>query len=673
MLIHAGADVQARDGVLLQNAAYKGHVSVVALLLEHKADVSVDNHLALRNAVQCDHCDVTELLLKHGAQIGAIKNLGILVSGGTADMVKLFIDYGLDVKSPQGAELVRSAASDGNTAVVNFLRTQGLEVQDFNPFYGLVSAASTGNMEKVKYIFENSSNFDTETLQLVRTSMLYVAKDGNVDLLKLFLEESNGSEFDKTSRSPLHDVSLYQAASAGHCEALEILLKHFTSPQDLYIALYAACKEGKVDAVRMILDHGACPSEHESDPLYVAAQEGHLEVVKLLLDRGVVINVPNPQSLRGRIGAMRAAIDGEHWEIAKLLMDHGADVVRTLKYLHMANRSGDPEVLEAMIRKLACTDVHGAAKYAAAHTRRYSLTKECLEQGADVGDYFKEFGSVNSDMAPGYQMLELLLSYGADPTICNGSALHLAVAAGDCASVELLMAHGVDPNAMQGQFSWTVTATERACSLGNLDVIKCLIAHGGGFTHDRCMAFKEAHEHMVDVVKLLIELGADASAGDSGALQNCGAHGSVEVARLLVEHKADVTADNNYPVQNACSNGHVDLVKYLVSVGADVHAENGRALNVAAWAGSLDVMRYLLDEQDPDQVMNIDVALQHAAQSGKLEVVKFLHETGADITADNNKAAGLARQLQNYEVESYLTSHGAVVPANANDLFLAPW
>jgi ankyrin repeat protein len=83
MLIDCGADVLARDGILLPGAAYKGHAAVVKLLIQHKADVSSGNNLALRHAIDEGHTAVVQTLLQHGADISVHKDPLVLISRRT--------------------------------------------------------------------------------------------------------------------------------------------------------------------------------------------------------------------------------------------------------------------------------------------------------------------------------------------------------------------------------------------------------------------------------------------------------------------------------------------------------------------------------------------------------------------------------------------------------------
>jgi ankyrin repeat protein len=56
--------------------------------------------------------------------------------------------------------------------------------------------------------------------------------------------------------------------------------------------------------------------------------------------------------------------------------------------------------------------------------------------------------------------------------------------------------------------------------------------------------------------------------------------GRLDVVKYLVENGADVTDINNSAVKYAARDGHLDVVKYLVEHGADVTDKNGMSMNV---------------------------------------------------------------------------------------------
>ena len=85
---------------------------------------------------------------------------------------------------------------------------------------------------------------------------------------------------------------------------------------------------------------------------------------------------------------------------------------------------------------------------------------------------------------------------------------------------------------------------------------------------------------------------------------------------------------NDESLRLSAENGHIDMVKYLVENGADIHAQNDESLRLSAKNGHLGVVKYLV-ENGADVHADDDCALYLSACNGHLEVVRLLLENGA--------------------------------------------
>ena len=101
-------------------------------------------------------------------------------------------------------------------------------------------------------------------------------------------------------------------------------------------------------------------------PLFIASAIGYIDIVKLLLKKGATLNDKTRQDNDEgdwEETALSVAINYEHLEIAKLLLDHGADFETTIqmrdKYLTpvlLAIEKGQNEILGIMLDLGADTD-----------------------------------------------------------------------------------------------------------------------------------------------------------------------------------------------------------------------------------------------------------------------------------------------------------------------------
>jgi len=105
----------------------------------------------------------------------------------------------------------------------------------------------------------------------------------------------------------------------------------------------------------------------------------------------------------------------------------------------------------------------------------------------------------------------------------------------------------------------------------------------------------------------------------------------IDIVKLLVEHGADINQKGGgYPLINACENGNVRIVDYLIDNGADINVRGGHALDTAAMEGYTDVVRLLI-KRGADIHQSTEYALGISVYSGYYEQAKELLELGADI------------------------------------------
>ena len=87
---------------------------------------------------------------------------------------------------------------------------------------------------------------------------------------------------------------------------------------------------------------------------------------------------------------------------------------------------------------------------------------------------------------------------------------------------------------------------------------------------------------VASAVKVLIEAGADVTAGDNWAIRWASYRGYTDIVKLLIEAGADVTAGNNWAIRYANGAGHTGVVKLLIDAGADVTIQDSYA--ITRWA-----------------------------------------------------------------------------------------
>ncbi len=176
-----------------------------------------------------------------------------------------------------------------------------------------------------------------------------------------------------------------------------------------------------------------------------------------------------------------------------------------------------------------------------------------------------------------------------------------AVARDDAARVQTLLLRGVDTNAVHPQFgpAIVVAARERAWS-----VVRELAAIAGTRidapnARGETAAMLAALHGNLDVVRLLVEKGAEVNRPGWTPLHYAATSGNEDLLRYLLDQNAYIDAqspNHTTPLMMAARHDHVDSVRLLVEAGADPTPRNdaGRdAADYLAGNGKADDARWV--------------------------------------------------------------------------------
>ena len=161
-------------------------------------------------------------------------------------------------------------------------------------------------------------------------------------------------------------------------------------------SLHLAIEDGDLDKVHQAIEGGADINSlhhHGLTPLNRAARDGHLEIIETLLEQGADIH------LKGKYGSPLASAIGERQVAAvRLLIEKGADVRRPRgmnNLLGAAVRKGTEEIIEILLEAGAKPNQKGLGRPSV-----LMMAGDNRIRGVDKA-----------------RIVQLLLQYGADPTI----------------------------------------------------------------------------------------------------------------------------------------------------------------------------------------------------------------------------------------------------------------
>lgn len=93
---------------------------------------------------------------------------------------------------------------------------------------------------------------------------------------------------------------------------------------------------------------------------------------------------------------------------------------------------------------------------------------------------------------------------------------------------------------------------------------------------------------------------------DNYAMKRACELGKLEIVKCLVFCKVDITLEDNTPLRLACGYLNYDLIKYLVENGADVKVNDNQPLRVAASANKLELVKFLVKNGASIQCMDYE-------------------------------------------------------------------
>ncbi|XP_013380839.1 ankyrin repeat and KH domain-containing protein mask [Lingula anatina] len=241
----------------------------------------------------------------------------------------------------------------------------------------------------------------TETYDDTCSSVGFAARTGAIKTLKALLKSGRSVDVkDNRGWRPTHE-----AAHAGHTQCLELLLNSkFTDVNwrnfEGLTALFFAVKQQHVDCVSLLLRHGADPnlsSELEGNPLDIAAAANDVKIAKMLVDHGADVNAQNHYL---KYTALHSAVNSKSADVVEFLLAQGSqlslsDENQMTAFVHAALK-GDIKCLTLLLEE---------------------AKKQGLPHLVDVGAYDHATPLFLAAQEGYVDCVELLLKHGADPNI----------------------------------------------------------------------------------------------------------------------------------------------------------------------------------------------------------------------------------------------------------------
>ena len=471
-LYSAGAD--------LADAVMKGNKAAVRSLLQRKADVNAaqsDGTTALHWAVRLDDLDTADLLIRSGANVAAATRAGatplqLAAINGNAAMIEKLIKAGADVNAP----LTRY----GDTA--------------------LMMAARTGKPDAIKVLLDNGAQINLSESWGGTTALMWAVSESHPDAARLLIER--GANVNARSKIVPSEDRRGGTTANSSVTSLPRDPQPGENPKKDYYGGFT--------------------------PLHFAVRQGDLGSTRRLVAAGADVNAITADGK----GSLELAIYNGNYEMASFLIDNKANVSH-------ADAEGFTALFWAVDRRNMETNP-GMPWMVTADP--LPLIKKLLAAGANPNAFV--------DNIPTSRRSALNLT----PRTTYATALARAAFSADMELVQLLLSYGADPNIVS---SHNETALMQAAGYAWID----------GYSRGKSNAER------LQVIKLLVELGANVNAADDNgitALMSAGHLGDPPIIQYLVDMGADLSAHDLGKKNDGQFGGSIEPlmpIDYAIGVG----------------------------------------------------------------------------------------------------------
>ncbi|GAX25889.1 hypothetical protein FisN_6Hh073 [Fistulifera solaris] len=236
-------------------------------------------------------------------------------------------------------------------------------------------------------------------------------------------------------------------------------------------------------------------------------------------------------------------------------------------------------------------------------------------------------------------------------------------------NVLALLEYGAEPNRGHGK-----SALHMAVVQNHIDIVRILVEHGAQVNSDTSppLSLAVSHGHS-EITALLLQHGADPNSVDAFGitpLLAAIAKRRLDLVQLLLQYKAKVNASTTVlqqtPLFLAILSEQVDMVQLLIEHGADVSVQDPRGctpLFMAISKNHNDMVHLLLKHGADTDTKNWvgSSPLLMAVKKGNCDMVQALLQHNATIVEDKETTTPLfvAMALRQSEIVSLLVENGA--------------
>ena len=439
------------------------------------------------------------------------------------------------------------------------------------------------------------TNFGDKYIYKDSTPLFLAVQFGYNDLAKELIKEGadvNARASDMETEDGID--MLYYAVENNNVEMSKILIDEGLDAGREYGYEYpyyltdAAINNNNLDMLKILVQSGDI--DLESSLIPDAIEENNIEMVKYLISIGQDVNAQIFADGGWINSPMKVAAQNGNIEIAKLLIDEGANLNSSDDYIYNAIDYGNYDIAKLLIDN----DVFNL---------NTNTTKEQAIELAKKQKYYE---------------MEKLLSSEDSNNIDGYDELMNAVSKGDMKALEKLIKDDTDLNKQYDN----ITPLNLAAARNDKEMVKFLVEKGAdinledGYGYTPLM--KAIDYYNIGLAKNIIDLKPDLNAvcsatGDTSLTYLVNAKkygGGADLCYYMIKNGADINKKNkegNTPLMIAAASYNYGIVGVLVNMGADYNIKNKEgqtAIDIASARDDTSALHHMTNPIDLEHYLS---------------------------------------------------------------------